>query len=590
MSHDEGVSDVITEGRPRSNPGRGKRPIGAIGHPITRRLDRSVMDRAMFDYLSALGSPVALSVWLLYEAGDMRQLVEKSIDPHDYNEVDQWQRDYAAVKLLSKCAGLNTGINVDEVAIDSALAAEVQCRDTNHEIRRRRRGETPDFYAPEFFRAKSLIARILGKAPSDLSRLDPGFSQGRTTSASGLNLTAFEKYKSRLDVTMSARKYATPFLRDCPNWGAAALDADGPCSILSSGLNTVSGNVMLVVPKNAKTGRVICYEPHVNIRLQLSVGGLIRRCLLRAGVDLSDQSINQRRATFGSRTGLLATLDLRSASDTIALELVWELLPYDWAALLDDLRSKYTTWPDGTVKFNEKFSSMGNGFTFELESLIFYALAKACTTDVTVYGDDIIIPTNKYEYVTNVLKYAGFFLNERKSFATSEFRESCGEDAFRGVRSTPVYLRNPIRVLGDLIKFHNNVRVLAHQSSYQVAVRLVGLMAVWRQAFPHFHGPQGYGDGHYHVNLDVGTPRADFQLDGWWFKTTERYYPFHSFDGNDRVEGNFSPRESYAALCVATGPKRARSLWDTLSDRRQVRYRTVRVLANFDWPELTLSP
>jgi hypothetical protein len=551
---------------------------------------------------------MSLSVWLLYKHGEHRQLVEKSIDPHDYEREDspwwastvrtaepmprreRFQRDYAAVKFLSKCVGLKTGINVDEVAIDTAHKAELRCRETNLEIRKRRRGVSHDFYAPELFRARSFIARILGPVPSELGELDPGWSSGRSTSAFGRNLTAFEKYGSRLDVTRSARRHATQFLRDCPHWGAAAIEADGPCSLLGRALNEVSGNVMLVVPKNAKTGRVICYEPHVNVRLQLAVGKRIRRRLAKAGVDLSDQSINQRRARWGSLTGLLATVDLRSASDTVALELVWELLPYDWACLLDDLRSKYTTWPDGTTRLNEKFSSMGNGFTFELESLIFFALAKSVTSDVTVYGDDVIVPTNRFEQVTNLFKWCGFEINTSKSFASSPFRESCGEDAFDGVRVTPPYVRSLPKRVSDVLELHNAVRASAHTLPLR---SIAEMLARWRDVFPAHWGPSGFGDGHYHVDFSVYFQPAWRDrtgsytgIEGYWFKTGSRVYPRFNPDGSDRLDGEFRHQDQFAALCVATGPKRAKSVWDTFVDRREFVWRTIRGCSGASWDSI----
>ena len=72
----------------------------------------------------------------------------------------------------------------------------------------------------------------------------------------------------------------------------------------------------------------------------------------------------------------------------------------DWFELLDRFRTGSVTYRDKIIKLN-KFSSMGNSYTFELESLIFYSLAVATCShlgidprDVSVYGDDVIIPAN----------------------------------------------------------------------------------------------------------------------------------------------------------------------------------------------------
>jgi len=357
-----------------------------------RRLGRDVERVIVLDFLEHLDSPRALTVWLLYKYGEHRQLVELSIDPSSYVSPDLFRRDYQATRLLAKHDGLKTGIDTDAVAMSAFLKAEEQCRTTNQRLLLLRSGACAS--GPEslvFYRARAKIAAILGDVRDlDLTAWDPGWSKGRTSSAFGSSLSSTRKYASRLDVTPRARTLALRHLRSAPAWGAAALKADAPCSVLGSALATVEGNTLLVVPKNAKTGRPICYEPHMNIRLQLAVGSYIRNRLRKVGVNLDDQSINQRRARVGSKHGHLATIDLSSASDTIARELVWELLPYDWAALLDDLRSHYTKYPDGSVRRNEKFSSMGNGFTFELESLIFFAVSTAVASDVSVYGDDIV--------------------------------------------------------------------------------------------------------------------------------------------------------------------------------------------------------
>lgn len=537
------------------------------------------------DFLGHLDSPRALSVWMLFKYGEHRQLVEMTIDPHHYNCPESFNRDFAATKLLSKCTGLKTGIDLKGVAIDSAKKAELQCSETNHllrEIRAGRARHVSGLEASLFQRAKAKIASILGEIPSSFDEV--GWSKGRSTSSWGEKLSSVHKYGARLDCTASALRYAVRSVRDSAAWGASVLNADGPVSIRKEAFHIVQSNVMLTVPKTAKTDRVICYEPHMNIRLQLAVGAYIRKRLRKVGVDLDDQSINQRRASLGSRFGHLCTIDLSAASDTVSLELVSELLPIDWVCLLDDLRSKYTRWPDGQVVRNEKFSSMGNGFTFELESLIFYAVCSAVTTGVTVYGDDIVLPSAAYESASAALRLCGFTVNSAKSYSTSYFRESCGENSFRGVCVTPVYLRRPIRSKEDIVLFHNQVRRWALKHHNYGDLKLARLLALWRDIHPHPCGPSGHGDGHYHTNFDEATPkRASYQLDGWWFTTFVRRFDEFTW-GDGLLRGDFPSDLGYAALCAATGPKRPRSIWDVGASRRQVKWTKHRGLCQF-WPD-----
>jgi len=59
--------------------------------------------------------------------------------------------------------------------------------------------------------------------------------------------------------------------------------------------------------------------------------------------------------------------------------------------------------------------------------------------EVAVFGDDIVIPTDCRELFVEALEVLHFKVNERKSFWTGKFRESCGVDSYDGVDVTPVY-------------------------------------------------------------------------------------------------------------------------------------------------------
>lgn len=576
-------SIVQANGRPSPNPSsrRTCRPgrRKGIGEPVSPGFPEKIVR----DHLELLDSPRALTVWLLFKYQEHAQLVRLTCDPHHYNDSEVFRSAYAATKFLSKCVGLKTGINTKDVAIESARDAETSCKATNDRIKLSRKQDVSPNVAGYLYTAKRIISSILGPLPE--SFIDPGWSPGRTSVCSGHEVTGVHKYAGRLDVTVSARKAALCLLRDTPLWVSSVLNADGPCSALPSALVTVRGNTMITVPKSAKTDRTICYEPHMNIRLQLAVGSYLKRRLSKSGVNLYDQSINQRRCREASITGLLSTIDLSMASDTLSLELVWELLPIDWACLLDDLRSKYTTWPDGSELKNEKFSSMGNGFTFELESLVFYALASAVTSSVSVYGDDIIIPTVAYEEVTHLLSFCGFTVNNSKSFKTSYFRESCGADYFGGVDCTPFYLRCLPRILKDALILHNGVRSFYGRSAFP-SRKASRMLRAWRSIHTIHLGPSGYGDGHYHVDFDEARPkRAGFSLDGWWFQSYVAVFRDNMMYG-DRVSGHFSVGLGNAALCASLGPKRPRDLISSVSDRRMVTYKIHRGLANFCWPTI----
>jgi len=168
-----------------------------------------------------------------------------------------------------------------------------------------------------------------------------------------------------------------------------------------------------------------------------------------------------------------ATLDLEMASDTLCIELVRELIPPDCFDLLNTLRSHKGLLDGEEIHWN-KFSSMGNGFTFELESMIFLSLSQACSdfhgvtrechqafgdgyAHLSVYGDDIIVPAILAERLIRLFRFTGFRVNTEKSFVSGPFRESCGEDYYEGTAVRPFYLKRKITRWKDVIFLYNGL-------------------------------------------------------------------------------------------------------------------------------------
>jgi hypothetical protein len=106
---------------------------------------------------------------------------------------------------------------------------------------------------------------------------------------------------------------------------------------------------------------------------------------------------------------------------------------------------------------------MGNGATFELETLVFAVIvAAACELevgrDLFVYGDDIILPNEHFEEASAVLRACGFTPNMAKSFATGSFRESCGGDYFEGYSVRSVLADGTFEAPTDWITLHNQLK------------------------------------------------------------------------------------------------------------------------------------
>lgn len=228
----------------------------------------------------------------------------------------------------------------------------------------------------------------------------------------------------------------------------------------SERVEVVQGCRFTFVDKNVDEKRTIAIEPSVNVFLQLGVHAHFAKRLRHFGVDLSNQNRNRFLALTGSKSRFLATIDLSAASDRISTEVVRFLLPSDWFKLLDHLRSKFGRYRDSHFEL-EKFSSMGNGFTFALETIIFKAIVDCSVREdarfTAVYGDDIIVPTPSFNSTVRALRFFGFKVNLKKSFSTGPFRESCGMDALDGVDVRPVFPKSEYYTLPKLIELHNNL-------------------------------------------------------------------------------------------------------------------------------------
>jgi hypothetical protein len=189
---------------------------------------------------------------------------------------------------------------------------------------------------------------------------------------------------------------------------------------------------------------------------------MMRQRLKMWGLDLSSQERNRYLAQIGSIKGSFATIDLSNASDTICCELVRFLLPVSWLHALELTRTTSIEY-EGSFRNLHRFSSMGNGFTFELETLIFLALSyvsmgKSSRKNIAVYGDDIIVPTSDYESVCVMLTAVGFVVNKEKSFASGPFRESCGADWFLGKPVRPFYIKEVPTNVASLISMANGLK------------------------------------------------------------------------------------------------------------------------------------
>lgn len=395
------------------------------------------------------------------------EFLSLKLDPRDYLSAADFDRDYLISKFLSKWEGFDKkyfNIDTKSVAIDGWTAAEKKCGETNRYLRYHAGTNYKTFPAREvLIFAREKIRDIIGDFPVLTTILDKcEWTNGATTDTK-FGTPLAQKMSKPIAVSGSALPYLRACIESDPTWSSCFIGRlpDGPCSLLHA-YQIREFNRFLTVPKTAKTDRCIATEPAGNSFLQRGVGIYMREKLRRHGIRLRHQEDNQdaaRRAYSES----LATLDLRAASDTISQEVICALLPIEWYLFLDALRSRNTRILGVSVKL-EKFSSMGNAFTFELETLIFYSIAYAVCkirggslNKVKVYGDDIICESKYAAHVISALNEFGFDINRDKSYTEGPFYESCGVHYFTGLNVTPVYQKMNVSNLQEQIRLYNRI-------------------------------------------------------------------------------------------------------------------------------------
>lgn len=328
-------------------------------------------------------------------------------------------------------------------------------------------------FGTEFNTMYRFIRYVLGESPDLKSIYDkcyfgPGASVGVHGNATNL------KQKIAADWSVSPSAFLLARSAVLNNWhmvellarhrpaGLACLDPEWIYKRFGERCAIRAYNKIAFVPKTVTTFRSIAVEPLLNGYVQSGIDQFMRGRLRRIGINLSDQSINSEMARKGSLSDgddSFVTIDLSSASDSISIGLCRNLLPPDWFELLNSVRSS-SYMIDNVVTRYQKFCSMGNGFCFPLETLLFTAacVASGCTNagvDFHVYGDDIVIRKTYATKLISLLLEMGFEVNTKKTYLHGPFRESCGADWYNGVDVRPFILDFELNELSSIFKILN---------------------------------------------------------------------------------------------------------------------------------------
>lgn len=444
------------------------------------------------------------------QAGKVGKEITELILGEKYLQLCEYELDYEtisvaeaiqarqALALFKKCRYIDMKVDKEKRAIDKFMLSESICRETNEMFAAYDQGlfNFEPWVESAYRKAQHKISQVLGELPH-VRDLKLRFGPGATTLTKKKNASVVEKLQAGLSCSEDLLPYASRLLEEMPHivdfyWKPSGRTDEhydyGHVPI------SIAYGKMCFVLKDALIHRIIVTEPPLSTMLQAGLGDYMKMKLKRNGIDISDQTINKRFAREGSLTGELCTLDLVDASGRIAIAVPTHLLPWEWSFMLGTARTSKVLLPGQSQRDTpfilEQFSSMGNGFTFPLETLIFWALASSVSEDgfASVYGDDIIVRTRDAEKVVRLLQIFGFEVNKKKSFWTGPFRESCGGDYLSGIDIRPYYHKELISGM-ELFKMHNfYVRHLDPEMAEFVLEQIPAHLRIF--------GPDGYGDGH----------------------------------------------------------------------------------------------
>lgn len=487
-------------------------------------------------YARRTASPLALKVLDLEKAGDFDALLELKVSPYFHTNPTRYFEEAQLLAFFNKRVDLPVKVDPKAACLGKWWDAEKACKRTNWRIRAAYGEFGPPplslFAVREFIDdVRETITKWLGPAPK-LRELEPKFGPGTTTSRTVTTCTVADKISSLPDVTFELALQIEDWFHET-GWGMhLARNCYGVSPYRPHLMNIVDAARYTSVYKKATTDRPIEVQADLNVAYQLAVGARIKQILRRLGVNLRKEvpPLHRRLAWHASISGSLATDDLSSASDTIAKHLVWKGFPPDWVELFDSLRHKRVLI-DGKPILLEKYSGMGNGYTFELESVLFAAICynvlkragirPKVGVNLSVFGDDIIIDARAQRRTVRVLSLLGFIVNTDKSFGPEVgFKESCGEDYFGGRWVRPHFLKDEPYEPQEWISFANGIRRVGINHYGADIWQSTALYGVWLdaienipQAIRQCRVPPEYGD--LGINSDDTAEYTTKARSGW---------------------------------------------------------------------------
>lgn len=489
--------------------------------------DEELVFDVYLDLCEGINTPRALTGYLLAKNKEFKQLVTLDFDPEVYEPLyhpRDFQGDYAVSKYFSKYKGLDIGIDKMAVAKEKWLSCEETCKQINHIFRQRWDGRVVFEHDVEevIHLARQKIHLALSDYTVDELYDNLEHGPGQDLDTGGMDTHPYFKFLNKSSVTPA-----------CLGFLKQLLSEDARLELVERA-RLVSHSKIAFVPKSAKTHRSIEVNPRWNMYLQKAIGvAMERRLKSRCGIDIHSQEWNQYLASIAHKRDL-ATVDLSSASDSISANVVVDLFPEDWVELMCVARTSYVSY-EGSLRRLEKFSAMGNGFTFPMQTLLFYALTSAVeevslgdlSPFCTAYGDDIICRRQAFPLLQKVFTRLGFSINVEKSFTDGYFFESCGKDYYQGKNVRPFFQKERVVTISEVFKISNGLTAFGlRRTRNNILPRWVWRInrRLHRSVPPALRvfGPIcAAPDACFWAPFDMGKPSrygGDSQLEGWAYQ------------------------------------------------------------------------
>lgn len=240
--------------------------------------------------LEEINSPRSLAIYLIMRntddgLGNDDEILSLKTIPSDFLISSEFMTFYEPTELVRKSTLLHLSTNPRDVAVASFWEAEQKCKESNRRIRT----INPSWAVGEVLhRAEKMIADILPEVDHEL--LDSfiesgGWGPGVTSSCKGRWLSEYNKITAEPQCSPAIHRVGQALIKAVPLWNSLHQD-----------VKIIPGSTVGFVPKDARTDRAIAVEPSINAYLQKAAGSVIRRSLRKWGLDLRDQSRNQRMA------------------------------------------------------------------------------------------------------------------------------------------------------------------------------------------------------------------------------------------------------------------------------------------------------